>query len=237
MRLRLAALLLALGALGLVFWRAELFTVSRPGEHPRPLARAAASPPREFDVALLKVPVGVTRVASGEGPWLVHYWAPWERHGRAQALALDSLLRTLPAGAPRVAVVCFDPFPSVARFVARLRLRVPVLLDHQRKLQVALPCPSIPYTWLVGADGRVLVSQPGEVDWFSPQTRALLLEASSPTADTLALTHARPERETPRRYGPPGRLDASVTQARAVSPRGRENMRVRSAWPPNNAAL
>jgi hypothetical protein len=237
MRLRLAALLLALGALGLVLWRAELFTVSRPGERPRPLQPTSATAPRTFDIALPQVPVGVTRIASGEGAWLVHYWAPWERHGRAQVLALDSLLRTLPSDAPRVAVVCFDPFPSVARFAARLRLRVPVLLDHHRQLQAALPCPSIPYTWLVGADGRVLVSQPGEVDWLSPETRVLLLEASRPVADSGAGLHPAAASETPRRLKPPGRSRGWGAQARTVSPPGRENTRASSAWPPNNAAL
>ena len=159
--------------------------------------------------------------------------APVEQYGHLQALELDSLLRTLPAGAPHVAVVCFDPFPSVARFVARLKLRVPVLLDHHRQLQGALPCPSIPYTWLIGADGRVLVSQPGEVDWLSPATRALLLEASGP-ADTLTVAHGS---TTPRRHGPPGRRFGAADQARAVSARERENTRVSSAWPPNSAAL
>jgi hypothetical protein len=187
MRLRIAALLLALGALGLVFWHEELFTVARPGERPRPLERAAAQERRAFTASLPQVPVGVQRIASGEHAWLVHYWAPWERHGRAQALALDSLSRSLPAGAPRVVVVCFDPFPSVARFVTRARIRVPVLLDHHRTLQAALPCPSIPYTWLIAADGRVLVAQSGEVDWFAPETRALLLEASRGARDTLTL--------------------------------------------------
>ncbi len=192
MRLRLAALLLALGALGLVFWRSELFTVSRPGERARPLSAATARTRRSFAVSLPQVPVGAAHIASGEHAWLVHYWAPWERHGRAQALAIDSLARSLPPGAPRIVVVCFDPFPSVARFVARLRLRVPVALDHHRALQAALPCPSIPYTWLVAADGTVLVEQAGEVDWFAPQTRAVLLAASRAGADSLALTFAVP---------------------------------------------
>lgn len=192
MRLRLAALLLALGALGLVFWRSELFTVSKPGEGMRPLAPAAAGERRSFSVSLPQVPVGAAHIASGEDAWLVHYWAPWERHGRAQALALDSLSRSLPPDGPRIVVVCFDPFPSVARFVARLRLRVPVALDHHRALQAALPCPSIPYTWLVAADGTVLVEQPGEVDWFSPRTRELLLGSRRTARDSLALTFATP---------------------------------------------
>src|SRR5712692_4510382 len=115
MRLRLAGLLLTLGVLGLVLWRAELFTVSRPGDRPLPLARIAREPLAAFDVSLPVVPIGVERLTPGAGALLVHYWAPWERHSRVQVTELDSLVRTLPPGSVRVAVVCFDPFPSVAR--------------------------------------------------------------------------------------------------------------------------
>jgi len=233
MRLRLAALLLALGALGLVLFRAELFTVSRPGEGPRPLERAEGASDASFAVMLPQVPVGVTRVAPGREAWLLHYWAPWERHGRAQALALDSLVRTLPADSIRVAIVCFDPFPSVARFVARLRLGVPVLLDLHRELQAVLPCPSIPYTWLIDARGRVVVSQPGEVDWEAPETRALLLEA----ARIPAGSGDGPANTTPRRPEPPGREDDGVAQARTAASRAPGNARRSSAYPPNSAAL
>lgn len=184
MRLRAAAFLLVLGVLGLLVWRAELFTVSRPGEHAQPLARTTRSESRRFVASLPVVPVGVARLEPGGPPLLVHYWAPWERHSRAQALALDTLVASLPTGTVRVAVVCFDPFPSVARFVARARVTSPVLLDLRRELQAQLPCPSIPYTWLIAADGRVLVSQPGEVDWSAPATRTLLLEAARDTLPT-----------------------------------------------------
>ena len=190
MRLRLAAVLLALGALGLFFWRAELFTVSRPGERPRPLEPTTERLQRSFTASLPQVPVGVAHIATGEHAWLVHYWAPWERHGRAQAFALDSLVRSLPPGSPRIVMVCFDPFPSVARFVARHKLRVPVVLDHRRELQAALPCPSIPYTWLVAADGTVRVRQEGEVDWLSPVTRQVLLGDAGQERDSLAVAHA-----------------------------------------------
>ena len=184
MRQRAAARLLVLGVLGLLVWRAELFTVSRPGEGPRPLARVATVESRRFVASLPVVPVGVSRLEPGGAPLLVHYWAPWERHSRAQALALDTLVASLPAGTVRVAVVCFDPFPSVARFVARARMKSPVLLDRRRELQAQLPCPSIPYTWLIAADGRVLVSQPGEVDWAAPATRTLLMDAARDTVAT-----------------------------------------------------
>ena len=236
MRPRLAALLLVLGAIGLFWWRAELFTVAKPGDQPRALVRSApgARPPAAFDVSLPLVPVGVARLTPGGRPLLVHYWAPWERHGRVQVLALDSLARTLPAGGVRVAVVCFDPFPSVARYVARLRLHVPVMLDLRRDLQAVLPCPSVPYTWLLDPRGRVVASQPGEVEWLSPATRALLLGVGEAPADSAAALHTettRPRRSAPGPRGVPG------AQARAVSAAGRVNQRASSACPPNSAAL
>src|SRR5207249_2277656 len=141
MRLRLAGLLLTLGVLGLVLWRAELFTVSRPGDRPLPLVRIPPEPLAAFDVSLPVVLIGVEQLKPGTQPLLIHYWAPWERNSRAQLQSLDSLVLTLPRGSVRVAVVCFDPFPSVARYVVRLRVTVQVMLDLRRSVQAALPCP------------------------------------------------------------------------------------------------
>jgi hypothetical protein len=235
---RLAGLLLLLGVTGLVLWRAELFTVSRPGERPLPLARIAREPLPAFDVSLPVVPVGVERLTPGGGALLVHYWAPWERDSRAQVQALDSLVRTLPPGSARVAVVCFDPFPSVARYAARLRLTVPVMLDLRRSLQAALPCPSIPYTWLLDTRGQVLARQPGEVDWLAAATRALVLEAGrASAADTTAPLSLRPEGIRPRGREPSGPGSAPPAQAPTASARGRANQRARSAYPPNSAVL
>jgi hypothetical protein len=238
MRLRLAGLLLVLGVIGLLLWRAELFTVSRPGDRPVPLARVTREPVPAFDVSLPVVPIGVERLTPGGGALLVHYWAPWERDSRAQVLALDSLVRTLPPGGAHVVVVCFDPFPSVARYAARLRLTVPVMLDLRRALQAALPCPSIPYTWLLDTRGRVLARQPGEVDWLAAETRALLLEAGRATAaDTTAALSLAPESARPRRIAPTGPGSHARAQARTVSARGRTNQGASSAYPPNSTAL
>lgn len=207
MRLRLAAALLVLGALGLLVWRAELFTVSRPGDGPEPLSATSSREIRAFEVSLPVVPVGVARVSPGAQPLLVHYWAPWERHSRAQILALDSLAASLPEDAVRIVVVCFDPFPSVARFIGRARVRSTVLLDLRRDLQAQLPCPSIPYTWLLDAKGRVRAAQAGEVDWLAPETRQLLLEVGSDTSLRVipGLTSARQTR-TPAASTQPGSM-------------------------------
>lgn len=194
MRLGAAPALLVLGAAGLLAWHAELFTVARPGARPLPLAPAAPADRRaaRFDVTLPAVPVGAARLAPGGRVLLVHFWAPWERHAARQAIALDSLRRALPPGAVDVAVVSFDPFPSLARYLVRLRVHLPVVLDHQGALAGALPCPSMPYTYVLDRDGRIVVAQAGEVDWLAPATwrtlTALLAETpAAPTADGVRL--------------------------------------------------
>jgi hypothetical protein len=157
--------------------RPQLWTVARPGEAPRPLAIIAGDARTRVALAvtLPAVPIGSRRLASGRGVLLVHYWAPWERGSRQQAALLDSLRRLPEMEGLSTVVVCFDPFPSVARFVARQRLRLSVLIDGRGDLRRVLPCPSIPYTYVLDWAGRVAVAQAGDVDWWAPATRAALV--------------------------------------------------------------
>jgi len=161
---------------GVLAWTSQLMHVERKGSVPV-LLRITPAQERKaatFDASLPMIPVGVQRVVPGDGVLIVHYWAPWERHSGPQAVALDSLRRSLPPGELQVAVVCFDPYPSVSRYVARMRLRLPVLLDLQHALSDHLPCPSIPYTYVIDPSGRIAAAQGGEVDWLSPATRSAL---------------------------------------------------------------
>jgi len=186
----------AITALAVTAWRAELFTVSRPGAHPYPLALIDAGQRRAaaFDVTLPIVPVGMERLQAGRGVLLIHYWAPWEHHSLEQASRLDSLRRDADLERLQAVIVCFDPFPSVARYVGRNRLRVPVLLDTRRALAPRLLCPSIPYTYVIDAVGRIAIAQAGEVDWLAPRTRAalrrLLAEPDSATTQPEATSSA-----------------------------------------------
>jgi hypothetical protein len=199
LRLRIALLLVVVMAL--VLWKSQLFLVARPGDRAMPLRliAAAARTPARLDVLLPLVPMGELRLAPGATPLVVEYWAPWVRHAALQATGLDSLLRLYGARgdtAPRAVLACFDPFPSVSRYVARMRLSVPVVLDHGRELAGALPCPSLPYTYVIDASGRIAVAQPGEVDWLAPATRAVLdsIAAESPAPSDSGATAPFPVR-------------------------------------------
>jgi len=177
LRMRIALLLVIVVAL--VLWKSQLFLVVRPGERPMPLQPVAAAKrvPVKLDALLPLVPMGEMRLAVGSPPLVIEYWAPWLRHAAQQATDLDSLLRLTSAGggtAPRAVLACFDPFPSVTRYVARLGLRVPVVLDHERVLAHTLPCPSLPYTYVIDAAGRIAVAQAGEIAWLAPETIAAL---------------------------------------------------------------
>ncbi len=199
MRSRVAIPLLVVIAASMWLWRAELFNVARPGDRPHPLAarRTERRARAVVDVVLPEVPAGMMRVRGGEQVLLIHYWAPWERDSRAQAHALDSLRREPAFERLRVIVVCSDPFPSVARYVARQRLRLPVLLDGPGQLRRALPCPSIPYTYVLDRSARIAVAQAGEVDWWSPVTRATLrglLDESGAPADSAPAKPPLPPR-------------------------------------------
>ena len=158
-------------------WRSELFVVQAPDEPARPLAlrEVAMRRPVGFDVELPGIPNGA-RLAAGREVLIVQYWAPWERHGLAQAAGLDSLRKLPELRGLRPVLVTFDPFPSVARYVGRMRLGLEVLLDHHRTLAAVLPCPQLPTAYVVDTQGRIAAEIVGEVDWLAPGTRRALLE-------------------------------------------------------------
>lgn len=176
--------LVVIVAISFAAWRSQLFTVSTSVTTPQALEFLPAEEQHDvsFDVVLQVAPVGLRRLEDGHGPLVIHYWAPWSPDALDEATALDSLGRTATGQSVEVLLVTFEPFPSVARYVGRHRLSTPVLLDTERELRAALPCPRIPYTYLIDRSGRVVGAQEGPVDWIGPRTIA--------TLDSLAATTA-----------------------------------------------
>src|SRR5512145_2266360 len=140
MKIRTAVLVALIVVAAATVWHRELIHVSPPGAVPHPLTITATATRTSvsLDVILPAVPVGMYHLTNHAQVQVIHYWAPWQRHSRAQIAALDSLRREPGLERLQVAVVCFDPFPSVTRFVARQRVRLPVLLDGPGQLRRAL---------------------------------------------------------------------------------------------------
>lgn len=195
MRRVFAVAIAVIGLGGLFLWRAELFTVSRSTSGPQALVLnpVAERAPAAFDAVLPMVPIGMLHLHPREGAQVIHFWAPWMKHATAQAVALDSLRKGLPPGEVRFAVVCFDPFPSVSRFLRRNRLSLPVVLDHHHALTRDLPCPSIPYTYVIDRQGRTAAVIEGEIDWLAPATRETLLRLASESAAAPDTSRSRPQ--------------------------------------------
>ena len=144
-----SALAVVAAAAGLALWRAELYPVSARAPHALVARPAAARTPVALDTTLPLVPVGAEHLEAGNQVLVLHAWAPWQRHATADAMALDSLATLERERGVRVALVCFEPYMSVARWARRHRLRVPVLLDHDHALARVLRCPAMPCTWVI----------------------------------------------------------------------------------------
>lgn len=180
MRLDSAAIVLAAAA-GLALWRAELYPVSAAPPRPLDIIPAAARAGVAVDAMLPIVPVGTAHVSAGGRVLVLHVWAPWQRHAEADAIAFDSLATLERESGVEMAIVCFEPYMSVSRWVRRHRLRVPVLLDHDRRLVRMLPMRALPCTWVLDRDGRLAAAASGDVAWLAPATaRALRALAGEP---------------------------------------------------------
>lgn len=157
-------------------WRSQLQHVSDPrsGAHAIMLTPASERERVHLDVILPVVPVGLHHLRADGGALIVQYWAPWIGGSLDQAMQLDSLRRDPAFQDLGIVMVTADPFPSVARYVGRHRLQTPVLLDGQHQLRDVLPCPSLPYAYVLDPSGRVAVAQEGLVAWVSDSTRHAL---------------------------------------------------------------
>ena len=184
MRRRLLAGVVAIAIV--LAWRQQLQPVTAGPRRPLVAIAPAARVLAEIDLVLPAVPAGLVHVHPAEAVTVISYWAPWVRGGRDHAHDLDSLRQQAEFGSLHAVLVCFDPMPSVTRYVTRNRLRLSVLLDPSRSLTRRLPCPRIPFTYILDRTGRIAVAQAGTVDWWAPQSRAvlrsLLAEPSPPHA-------------------------------------------------------
>lgn len=147
-------------------------------------ARTADQRPRwpELPVTELSGQPATLPGASGQ-PRLVNMWALWCAPCRVELPALERLGLALAPQGVQVAAIALadDPF-AVREYLAQnaLRLRAAVVAPRRPEV-LQLGLDSLPQTFVVARDGRVLAGWIGARDWDAPQVRAeiaaLLLDA------------------------------------------------------------
>lgn len=104
------------------------------------------------------------RLGGLRGPMLVNLWAQWCEPCRAESGHLAAF-----AGEQDEVTVLgvnyTDPQPALAiEFAGLTGLTFPHVADEEHELRAPLGIVGIPYSLLVGADGRILARHPGPFD-------------------------------------------------------------------------
>ena len=104
---------------------------------------------------------------------LINFWASWCEPCRAEMPSLQELARTHSDTLVVLAVNLKESEPTIARFVQRTDLRLPVLRDADGAIARAWGVSVYPSTVLIDAKGRVQSVVRGEVDWMGAEGREL----------------------------------------------------------------
>ena len=108
---------------------------------------------------------------------LVNFWATWCEPCREEMPSIERLRQSL-AGKPFevLAVNIGEPLGRIERFLEKMPLGFPMLLDRDTGAAKAWKARVVPATFLVGPDGRIRYAHYGELDWSSEPVRKRVAE-------------------------------------------------------------
>jgi thiol-disulfide isomerase/thioredoxin len=108
---------------------------------------------------------------------LVNFWATWCEPCREEMPSIERLRQSL-AGKPFevLAVNIGEPLGRIERFLEKMPLGFPMLLDRDTGVAKAWKARVVPATFLVGPDGRIRYVHYGELDWSSEPVRKRVAE-------------------------------------------------------------
>lgn len=180
---KVIAVAVAAGALGLLagqvvggggwFARTELgqrmLQAEMKMQAPRPPADLAMAE-RGQPIPALRLPdlagqsVELPKAYAGR-PMLINVWASWCGPCIKEMPELDRYARSQGAGGTQVVGIALDNADDVAAFLQRVPVHYPILLDapgpRDAGVQLGNPKGVLPYSVLVGADGRLLKQRIG----------------------------------------------------------------------------
>jgi len=135
-------------------------------------------PTRELpstDFALDLLGGGPTKLSSYRGSLvLLNFWATWCPSCREEIPSMEKLYSTLKKkGFVIVAVDLSEPRKVVQSFVTANRMTYPVLLDASGDVGALYGARTIPTTYVIGRDGRILGRTIGSRAWDAPELVSL----------------------------------------------------------------
>jgi thiol-disulfide isomerase/thioredoxin len=118
---------------------------------------------------------GGTRLNSYRGSLvLLNFWTTWCPSCRAEIPSMEKLYSTLRKnGFVIVAVDLSESREVVKSFVTANKMIYPVLLDSAGNVGALYGAQSIPTTYIIGRDGRILGRTVGSRDWSAPTVVSL----------------------------------------------------------------
>jgi thiol-disulfide isomerase/thioredoxin len=107
----------------------------------------------------------------------LNFWATWCAPCLEEMPSIERLRQSL-AGKPFevLAVNIGEPPGRIERFLERMPLGFPMLLDRDTGAAKAWKARVVPATFLVGPDGRIRYVRYGELDWSSEPVRKTVAE-------------------------------------------------------------
>ena len=116
-------------------------------------------------------------------PVLLNFWATWCEPCREEMPSLQALARRHEADALIVLMVNYrESEASIRRFLERMPLELPVLLDRDGSAARAWTSRVFPTTVLIDRSGRPRHQLVGAVDWSGDEARQWLRELLAGTA-------------------------------------------------------
>jgi thiol-disulfide isomerase/thioredoxin len=104
---------------------------------------------------------------------IINFWATWCAPCRREMPSLVALKERLGGAAPEILAVSIDDDrAAVHEYLARTPLPFRILLDPGRVTADRFAVSTVPSTFIVDAEGRVVERVDGEVDWSSPDILA-----------------------------------------------------------------
>lgn len=152
------------------------------------MSASAPKPPAGLAIAERGQPMPPLRLPALDGravelptahagrPLLINVWATWCGPCVQEMPELDRFAASQDANGAQVVGIALDDAASVREFLQRIPVRYPILLDaagpRDAGVRLGNPKGLLPYSVLVGADGRVLKQklgpfEPGEIDTWA----------------------------------------------------------------------